>query len=94
MFTISNNLIELNNQRQSRLTAATVLERLGFTIQGSGDITLDVALPDGWTHENKGQFHNVFYGPNGETVRSFIKYAPGDRHSFLQARNISEDILV
>lgn len=94
MFTISNNLIELNNQRQSRLTAATVLERLGFTLQGSSDITLDVALPDGWTHENQGQFHNVFRGPNGEEVWSFIKYDPWDRHSFLQARNISEDILV
>ena len=94
MFTISNNLIELNNQRQSRLTAATVLERLGFTIQRSSDITLDVALPDGWTHENQGQFSQCFYGPNGETVWSVIRYDPWDRYSFLQARNISKDILV
>lgn len=94
MFTISNNLVELNNQNQFRLTAVTVLERLGFTLQRSNDITLDVTLPDGWTHENQGQFSQCFHGPNGETVWSFIKYDPWDRHSFLGARNISEDILV
>lgn len=94
MYQISNNLKELNGKRHCSIPAATLLERLGFTIKGFYDITLDVDLPDGWTHENKGQFHNVFRGPNGEEVRSFIKYDPWDRHSFLQARNISEDILV
>ena len=93
MYQISNNLEELNGKRHRNTPAATLLERLGFTLKGSNDITLDVDLPDGWMHENQGQFHNVFRGPNGEEVWSFIKYDPWDRHSFLQARGISEDIL-
>lgn len=94
MHMISNNLVELNGKQRSNISAATLLERLGFTLRKLNDIALDVDLPHGWTHENQGQFHNVFHGPNGEEVWSFIKYDPWDRHSFLQARRISEDILV
>jgi hypothetical protein len=58
------------------ISAETLLQRLGFTLKGSGDIFFNVDLPNGWTHKNQGQFHNVFHGPNGEEVWSFIKYDP------------------
>jgi len=94
MHRISNNLIELNGKKRLSISAETLLQRLGFTLKGSEDIFFNVDLPNGWTHENQGQFHNVFHGPNGEEVWSFIKYDPWDRHSFLQARGISEDTVV
>lgn len=94
MFTISNNLEEVNGERFPSISAAFLLERLGFTLRKSNDIALDVDLPNGWTHENQGPFHDYFWGPNGEVVQSFIKNDVWDRHSHLQASGISEDILV
>ena len=90
MPTISNNLEELNGKRRALpMDAEQLLTKLGFEVVKSDDITYQVHLPEGWTQENQGQFHNVFHGPSGEEVRSFIKYDPWDRHSFLQARNIN-----
>lgn len=88
MYWISNKLEEVNRKRSSNLDAATLLQRLGFKILKSDDISHLVNLPDGWTYENQGTFHTVFHGPNDEEVWSFIKNDPWDRHSFLQARNI------
>ena len=88
---ISNNLEELNGLRYSDMggiDAKALLEKLGFILSGSNDTCFNATPPANWTVENQGEFHTVFYGPNGEEVWSFIKYDPWDRRSFLQARNV------
>lgn len=85
---ISNNLEQVNKKSPGSLTAEELLKYLGFTILESDDIAALVSLPNGWRRENQGRFHNVFYGPKGQELWSFIKGDEWDRHSFLQADNM------
>lgn len=90
MPTISNNLEELNGKRgELPMNAEQLLTKLGFEVVTRDTITYQVHLPEGWTQENYGQFHEVFRGPLGEEVWSFIKHDPWDRHSYLEASNIN-----
>ena len=91
MTIVSNNLIQLNMQKERfDINAETLLQQLGFVVTGRYDTTLSVTPPAGWTKETQGPFHTVFRGPNDEEIWSFIKYSEWDRHGFLQARGISQ----